>query len=539
MPMPMPMPNAAIDMGMRHKPGLAPEQSKERSMLNPRYAVLDVLRRAEAVRLAGASGRTEYELMEHAGTAVATEIDLRWSIRPVTVLCGPGQNGGDGFVAARQLSEAGWPVRLALLGTYELLTGDTRLHAQRWDGVCEALELQVLDDAELVIDALFGAGLDRPLGAQEQAMLQAVAQRDIPLIAIDIPSGLVADTGESWGAVAATLTVTCIRKLPAHLLQPGRALCGEVVVAANELPDLISTQVLPETFENDPDLWLAELPRPTITDHKYSRGQALISGGYPRTGAARLAAHGAARIGAGIITIAVPDFAMSIYATELTGILVEPLETEVDFEKLLLPGRSTAMLIGPGAGVTSVTRARVVAMLKTGLPTVLDADALTIFRNAPHELFSCIQGTCILTPHQGEFDRLFPGVGDKLTRGRDASRRSGAIIVLKGSDTVIAAPDGRAIINANAPPSLATAGTGDVLAGIILGLLAQGMDPFLAAAAGVWLHGAAAAHFGPGLVAGDLPGLLLGVLHQLRERNSAVVANEMNKVLVLARGYRA
>ena len=508
-------------------------------MLVSRFAILEVLRRAEAVRLACASGHTEYELMERAGTAVAPEIDLRWPIRPVTVLCGPGRNGGEGFVAARQLSEAGWPVRLALLGSFELLTSDVRLHAQRWDGVCEALELQILDDAELVIDALFGAGLDRPLGVQEQMILQVVASRGVPLIAIDIPSGLVADTGESMGAVAATMTVTCIRKLPAHLLQPGRDLCGEVVVAAIGLPELVSTQVLPETFENDPALWLAELPRPTSTDHKYSRGHALISGGYPRIGAARLAAHGAARIGAGITTIAVPHFAVAIYAAELNGILVEPLVTEIDFDQLLVPGRSTAMLIGPGAGLSPATRARVFAMLRTGLPTVLDADALTIFSDTPHELFGCIQGTCILTPHQGEFDRLFPGHGDKLTRSRNAARRSGAIIVLKGSDTVIAHPDGRAIINGNAPPSLATAGTGDVLAGLILGLLAQGMDPFLAAAAGVWLHGAAATSFGTGLVAEDLPVLLADVLRRLQEKSLSTMVQETSKEAISARTFPA
>jgi NAD(P)H-hydrate epimerase len=283
----------------------------------------------------------------------------------------------------------------------------------------------------------------------------------------------------------------------------------------SEVKPEVSVPQSHSTFENDPDLWLSELPRPSKEGNKYTRGHALVCGGYPMTGAARLAARAAARAGAGLTTVAVPEIALPIYAAALTSIMVHSIATPDDFLRLLDDRRLTAFLIGPGAGIGDETRSRVLAMLKTGRATVLDADALTTFQDDPDMLFRAIAGPCVLTPHDGEFLRLFDPSGDKLTRARAAARCSGAIVVLKGSDTVIAAPDGQAIINANAPPTLATAGSGDVLSGIILGILAQGMEPFLAAAAGVWMHGAAANEFGPGLIAEDLPDLLPGVFRRL------------------------
>jgi ADP-dependent NAD(P)H-hydrate dehydratase / NAD(P)H-hydrate epimerase len=271
----------------------------------------------------------------------------------------------------------------------------------------------------------------------------------------------------------------------------------------------------PDTFENHPSLWLAHLPQLRADGNKFSRGHALVVGGYPSTGAARLAARGAARAGAGLTTVAVPAVALPIYAAALTSIMVQPFSTTAEFEHLLVDKRLSAFLIGPGAGLHAQTRQLALAMLASARPTVLDADALTAFESDPTALDSAICGPCILTPHEGEFKRLFDASGDKLARTRRAARRSGAVVVLKGRDTVIAAPDGRAIINSNAPPSLATAGSGDVLCGIITGLLAQGMPAFLAAAAGVWLHGAAANAFGVGLIAEDLPDLLPGVLQRL------------------------
>lgn len=293
---------------------------------------------------------------------------------------------------------------------------------------------------------------------------------------------------------------------------PGRSLCGDVVVADIGISDSVLDRVAPNTFQNDPGLWLSELPQPRNDGNKYTRGHALISGGYPSTGAARMAARAAARAGAGLTTIAVPEIALPIYAAALLSIMVKPVGAPKDLEALLGDPRISAFLIGPGAGVSDETRARALAMLGTKRPTLLDADAITAFEHDPSSLDHRIVGPCVLTPHDGEFRRVFDPSGDKLTRTRAAARRSGAVIVLKGSDTVITAPDGRAIINANAPPTLATAGSGDVLSGIVLGLLAQGMDAFVAAAAGVWMHGAAAAAFGPGLLAEDVPDLLPTVL---------------------------
>jgi NAD(P)H-hydrate epimerase len=296
---------------------------------------------------------------------------------------------------------------------------------------------------------------------------------------------------------------------------PGRNLCGDVVVTDIGTPPSVLDAIKPATFENDPALWLAQLPQLVDSSNKYTRGHALISGGYPMTGAARMAARAAARAGAGLTTIAVPEVALPVYATALTSIMVRPIATPEDFDHLLDDDRITAFLIGPGAGVGEQTRSRGLAMLGTGRATVIDADAITSFQDDPAALDRAIVGACVMTPHEGEFKRLFDARGDKLLRTRAAARRSGAIIVLKGADTVIAAPDGRAIINTNAPPTLATAGSGDVLGGIVLGLLAQGMAPFIAAAAAVWLHGAAANAFGPGLMAEDLPDLLPGVLKRL------------------------
>ena len=483
--------------------------------MNTQTALLDVRRMSDADRITVASGTSANELMDNAGKSVAREIQRRWSVRPVIVLCGPGNNGGDGFAAARQLSEAGWPVRVALLGLRDHLAGAALHHAEQWHGSFERLTPSVLDGAELVVDAIFGAGLSRALEGSAEETLIAAARKKSPIVAIDVPSGLMGDTGEVLGAVASVLTVTFFRKKPGHLLLPGRLLCGEVVVADIGIPTSVLEQIEPDTFENDPMLWISSLPRPTEGGNKYTRGHALISGGYPRTGAARMAARAAARAGAGLTTIAVSSIALPVYAAALTSIMVQPLAVPEDFVCLLDDQRYSALLIGPGAGTGEETRARVLAMLATGRPTLLDADAITAFADDPSTLEQAITGPCVLTPHDGEFRRLFDPSGDKLVRTRAAARRSGAVIVLKGSDSVITAPDGRAVINSNAPPSLATAGSGDVLSGILLGLLAQGMEPFLAAAAAVWLHGSAAAEFGPGLIAEDLTDLLPGVFRRL------------------------
>jgi NAD(P)H-hydrate epimerase len=469
----------------------------------------------DADRLAMDAGSPGVLLMQRAGEAVAKEVGRRFSPRPVTVLCGPGNNGGDGFVAAASLMHSGWPVRVALSSEIETLRGDALHHARLWRGPVEPLTPSVIDDAELVIDALFGSGLNRHLPSAVRDTLSFARRLRVPIIAVDIPSGVLGDAGTDWGAAPAVCTVTFVRKKPGHLLLPGRGLCGEVVVADIGMPAAVLDSLAVDTWENTPQLWQWQLPKRDAAEHKYNRGHALVYGGYPMTGAARMAARAAARIGAGLTTIAVLEQAFAIYASALTSIMVRPLKDSQEFEQLLEDLRYTAVAIGPGAGVNDSTRALVLSALRRRVPLVLDADAITVFAERGGELFAEIRGDCVVTPHEGEFKRIFDESGDKLTRVRRAARESGAVIVLKGADTVVAAPDGRAVINANAPATLATAGSGDVLGGIILGLMAQGMDAFPAAAAGVWIHGAAASAFGVGLIAEDLPDLLPQVLRRL------------------------
>jgi ADP-dependent NAD(P)H-hydrate dehydratase / NAD(P)H-hydrate epimerase len=484
-----------------------------------RRALLTPQQMGEADRLTIAGGSLGIALMEQAGAAVADAVSRRWPPRPVVVLCGPGNNGGDGFVAARLLAERGWRVRVALLGDRSALRGDARQAAERWLGPVEALTPAALDDAGLAIDAIFGAGLTRPIEGAALAVIQAVGRRRLPVVAVDVPSGVDGGSGQIRGAAPlAAVTVTFFRKKPGHLLLPGRIYCGETVLAQIGIPDAVLEGVMPDTAENEPAWWLSALPRPGLDSHKYTRGHALVAGGAVMTGAARLASRSAARLGAGLVTIASPLAAFPIYAAALTGIIVHPIASLDDFRALLADRRRNAALIGPGAGVGAETRDKTLAILGAGKRTVLDADALTSFADDPPTLFAAIRSPVVMTPHDGEFARLFDAGGSKPERARHAARRSGAVIVLKGADTVVAAPDGRLAINANAPPDLASAGSGDVLSGMVLGLLAQGMEPFAAAAAAVWLHGDAARRIGHGLVAEDLVEGLAPALRGLAHR---------------------
>lgn len=481
-----------------------------RRLLTPREMALADRASIEA----GVSGA---DLMAAAGDGVAEAVMARWSPRPVMVLCGPGDNGGDGFVAARRLLAAGWPTRLSLLGSVDRLKGDAAHHAALWPGAVEPFDPDILPKSELIIDAIFGAGLSRPIDGAARIMIEALIARRLPICAIDVPSGLDGATGEILGVAApADLTVTFFRKKPGHLLYPGRRLGGEVVLIDIGTPEDVLDAIPGATFENGPALWRDAYPWPKTEDHKYSRGHALILGGETITGASRLTARGAMRSGAGLVTLAAPEKAWSIYATSMIGALVHAIDGLEDFKALLSDARRNAIAIGPGAGVGEATLEAALAVLATGRAVVLDADALTSFAVNPTRLFAASKGRCVLTPHEGEFARLFDASGDKLTRARRAATLSGAVVLLKGADTVIAAPDGRAAINTNAPADLATGGSGDVLTGFVLGLLAQGMEPFAAACAATWLHGECATAFGPGLVAEDLPEALPGVLVRLK-----------------------
>ena len=543
---------------------------------------------AEVDRRAVALGVPSLALMENAGKAVADEAakmvlpDAR-----IAVLCGPGNNGGDGFVAARYLKRRGFDARVACLVPAGQLTGDAAVMARKWDMPIRAANPDALQSMHLVIDALFGAGLSRPLDGAALELVEAINASGIPVLSVDVPSGLNGTTGAVGGAVVkANRTITFFRKKPGHLLMPGRSFCGAVVVAEIGMPDGVLDSSPPPsswgggesekptagipptpnpsprpseawlrqdggggsaTFENVPSLWHAHFPWPKGDGHKYTRGHAVVvSGPAYQTGAARLSARGALRIGAGLVTVAASPQALLVNAAHLTSIMLKPFASARDLAEIFADKRMNAVLIGPGCGVGAETCALVEAALASGAAVVLDADALTSFAHGgeakaetvpfgftrtakseifdPATLFTAIGAkpdrAVVMTPHEGEFKRLFPEVAklpSKLERAREAAKLSGAIVVLKGPDTVVASPDGRAAVDANAPPTLATAGSGDVLAGFITGLIAQGMPAFEAACAAVWLHGECAITFGIGLIAEDLPEQLPAVLCRLKK----------------------
>ena len=470
----------------------------------------------------GVPGRV---LMENAGRAVAEEVSERFpDMRTVAVLCGPGNNGGDGFVAARHLLEKGYTVRLGYNGDPSRLPQDAAEMAKLWTGGVQPLRREVLAKADVVVDALFGAGLTRPIEGALADLIGAVNGSGLPVVAVDVPSGVDGTTGAIRGvAVRATATVTFFRLKPGHLLLPGRDLCGETRVADIGIPDSVLQIVKPKTFANEPELWLTRFHWPKPEDHKYARGHAVVASGPAfSTGAARLGAMGALRAGAGLVTVASPKDAVLVNAAQLTAIMVREIDDAKDLAQFLADERRNAVLIGPGVGVGEQTKAKVLAALASKAAVVLDADAITSFADDAETLFAAIRSRSApvaLTPHEGEFARLFGsiGEGEKLDAARAAAARSGAFVLLKGSDTIVAAPDERASINATSSPWLASAGTGDVLAGIVLGLLAQRIEPFAAVSAAVWMHGRAAQLFGPGLIAEDLPKKLPAVLEELAE----------------------
>ena len=482
---------------------------------------------AEADRLTIAGGTPGSVLMENAGRAVADAVQAHHvAARRIAVVAGPGNNGGDGFVAARILAKRGYAVRVLLAGDPARLRGDAAAAAARWDGVTETAEAAGLDEADVIIDALFGAGLDRTVEGPERAMIAAMNASGVPVVAVDLPSGINGTSGAVMGlAVRAGRSVTFFRRKPGHVLLPGRSHCGTVEVADIGIPASVLGHVKPQTFINEPDLWGSVFPIPQVDGHKYTRGHAVVvSGGLSFAGAARLAARGALRAGAGLVTIASPPDALAVNAAASLAVMVRSVDGARELTDFLADRRRNVVVLGPGGGVGAAMREMVLAALAGDRAVVLDADALTSFAEDPAGVIAALgqrSAPAVLTPHEGEFVRLFKNArqvfenGSKLERARAAARATRAIVLLKGADTVVASPDGRAAIAENAPPWLATAGSGDVLAGFVAGLLAQGMPSFGAAAAAVWLQGEAAQRIGPGLISEDIPDALPGVYRQL------------------------
>ncbi len=496
---------------------------------------------AQADAQAAKLGVPSFTLMENAGRAVADEaVKMVDAGASIAVLCGPGNNGGDGFVAARHLKARGYDVAVYHFGTVAKLKGDAAEMAGQWlelsssAPVEEALDkLQAVD---LIIDALFGAGLARAPEGAVRAAIEAANRSRAEKLAVDVPSGLNGTTGESLGKIVirANRTVTFFRMKPAHVLFPGRALCGRVILADIGIPADVLKPIGGSLTANSPESWISELPQPAVTMHKYHRGHALVvSGPAHATGAARLAARAALRVGAGLVTLASPTDAVNVNASQLTAIMLRPFEGACALGAMLQDKRLNAVLLGPGLGVGRHTCEMVEVVLRSGAATVLDADALTSFAGNADRLAALIaeipERPVVITPHAGEFARLINGRCDEhatsttLAGARRAADNLKAIALLKGPDTAIAIPakagfatgGARSAINTNAPPWLATAGSGDVLAGLITGLLAQGMPAYEAACAAVWIHGEGANIFGPGLIAEDIPEMMPTVLRRL------------------------
>ena len=509
-----------------------------------------------------ASGEvTGLELMERAGAGVLNAILQEWpdmakSPQKAVVLCGPGNNGGDGFVVARLLKARGWDVEVFLYGEVEKLPPDAKVNAKRWMEMGAVLDITIIANTftfsnaksarkgtDVIVDALFGTGITRPIEGLD-IMIDDVKLRAeyfdkshefTRVVSIDFPSGISSDTGNEIepsaplldDSIVSNLTVTFHCLKIGHTIGVGPTACGEIVVKEIGLKKHGCVGVRLVTSKS------IRIPKHSMS-HKFHYGHALIlSGPATRTGAARLAARGALRIGAGVVSLGCPQEAAAECAAQLTAIMLAPIEDGAALKATLQDKRINALCLGPALGVDDRGRGLLEAAVRAEHApyVVLDADALTILAKVP-ELFAKLHKNCVLTPHAGEFKRLFPDIAAKLEAPaatgpayskvdatREAAARAGCVVLFKGADTVIAAPDGRAAINSahydRAAPWLATAGSGDVLAGFITGLLARGFAPMQAAETAAWLHVECALKFGPGLIAEDIPEQLPAVFLEL------------------------
>lgn len=474
------------------------------------------------------SGISIAHLMTQAGQAVAADVLRHYpEARRYVVLCGPGNNGGDGFVAARALVEAGASVAAYFFGSVERLKGAAADAFSALGLVVGDLGDYRVEDGDVIIDAVFAAGLTRDISTPLAELIERINETGCPIVAVDLPSGIDGLTGEAKGiAFKAQRTVTFVARKPGHLLLPGRIRCGEVSVQAIGMPARIAKRHARTVAVNAPSIWTHYFHSQHQDVHKYKRGHLVVfGGGQSHTGAARMTSEAGLRAGAGLVTLATPAEALSVNASAMTAVMVREVDDVPTLQSWLSGGKISAVVIGPGFGVGEQLKSFVRSCAEK--PMVLDADAITAFSQQPDILFELVSGQeprFILTPHEGEFARLFPDLAadktiGKLDRAKRAAQRSNAVVVYKGADTVIAAPDGRLLINENAPAWLATAGSGDVLAGIAGANLAQGLPAFEAAAAAVWLHGAAASRANVGMTAEDLIHHIPAALQDLLTRH--------------------
>lgn len=488
------------------------------------HEILSTKQMYKADQLAIKTGVSSEELMENAGAGVTAHITANWNPRRTMVFCGPGNNGGDGYVIARHLIDAGWDVTVVSSHDPAVLQGDAaQMYARCPVKVKNVRDLlNIAWNYQLVIDAVFGAGFHGELPKDVQSTFDQAKEKGAAIIAVDVPSGVDGDKGIVCSSTPmAAMTVTFFKPKFGHLLHPARAHCGKLYVVDIGIPATVLSGMDIKAFQNDPSLWGRQFPKLSVTGHKYDRGHAaIVGGGIANTGAARIAARNCLRIGAGAVTLLSSPSALLVYAQALEAIMVSPIADIEMFKEFLTSKRIRSVLIGPANGVNERTKVFTLAALGSASDVVIDADAITVFKDDPAQLFEAIKskkhGHVVLTPHEAEFDRLFNLTGSALEKCKSATRESGAIVLLKGATTVAAAPDGRVTLNVNAPPWLATAGSGDALAGLITGLMLGFEDPLMAVSAGIWIHSEAAQQFGVGLIAEDIEKCIPRILQEFR-----------------------
>ena len=481
-----------------------------------------------ADQLAIKNGISSQSLMHNAGEAVLKNLPLDHN-GIVLIICGPGNNGGDGYVVAGLLSNLGVTVEVVSLEFGKIPSKDNQFYKNKLDQLLFKKTPSDLSNYEYVVDALFGMGLSRNLSEEINDLINDINSADLDVYSIDVPTGINSDTGEVHGtAFKSKKTVTFFNKKLCHYLLPGRQYCGEIVVEDIGISKNVIKKIMPKIKNNEPSLWIDQFPFPISSDHKYSRGMLVINTGPKyQTGAARLAGRSALRVGAGAVTMVCDEETAEILEPQISVELLSVIKEKNDFQKLLKDKRVSSVLVGPGNGVNDETKARTLMALAFVDNCVIDADAITCFEDNPTELFIDTYPHTILTPHEGEFKRLFgediASMNDKVLRCIEAAKLAGSIILLKGSDTVIASPDGNVVINSSEAPYLATAGSGDVLAGIIASLVGENkMKAFDAACAGAYIHSKLGEMIGPGLIAEDLIDnipLMIKKLHSYANNN--------------------